>query len=223
MQNHRDKHRDIARSVLPSTMSVSTRRRLIHKAERARVRVLLHSRPDHTLLVAGVDRVTQHDLNEMVRDRRDADHLGPLIRWAQHHATTDPRLINADHADRLGYFATILPDNLAGRHALTHIDRALRPSNLASKRSGRDDRSRVDTLIGALTAILRAGRHAELNQRICQAAGFIKGNHYTPPVTRPRLLHGEHDVAAFAQATAFMYQSRVAFQFADELQRPRTI
>jgi len=50
-----------------------------------------------------------------VRARRDADKLAPLIRWAVT-STRDMRPI-----DRLPYLASVLPQNLIGAHALSHL------------------------------------------------------------------------------------------------------
>ena len=224
MQNRREKHRDIARSVLPSTMGVADKRRFIHKSERARVREFLHTEDVYDGWVPErIDGRTKRRVRYMVRDRRDADKLGPLLRWARHSASTDQNLIDATHEDRLKFFASILPNTLAGRHALTHIDSALRPYwNRARKGSESDFRAdRIEEVSAALLVILGAGCHGELNRRICRGAGFIKGHHYSPPVARPRLLGGEHDIAAFAAQVVYSFQARIVLRFADELEHPR--
>lgn len=50
-----------------------------------------------------------------VRARREADKLAPLVRWAVA-STKDMRPI-----DRLPYLASVLPQNLIGAHALSHL------------------------------------------------------------------------------------------------------
>ena len=217
MQNHGAKRRDIARSVLPGTLSVGHHRRLIHKAERARVRSSLRTTDVDGVFPDRVDRASRRDISDMVQDRRDGDHTSQLIRWARHHTNHSHNLIHATHHDRLQYFASVLPNNLAGRHALTHIDVAIRPRrNLAN--NARDERQRhIASVHAAVLVILGAGCHAELNSRIRRAAGITKGIGVVRSDDRPRLLLGEHDAAAFAQATAYSCQGRIALEFANEL------
>jgi hypothetical protein len=127
MQNHHEKTRDMARSVLPSKLTVKQWRRQIHHRERSRVRAELHRAryspgdlDDFSDTATGVDR-TKHEISEMVLERRDADKLGPLLRWAEYHNDHDPALRNAPVADRLEHFASRLPDGLIGSHAMIHI------------------------------------------------------------------------------------------------------
>ena len=128
MQNHHEKTRDIARSVLPSNLTVKQRRRYIHHRERSRVRAELRRARlnsfgdldfgDNSI---GVD-LTKQWISEMVTERREADKLGPILRWARHHLDHDPTLRDAPMADCLEYFASRLPDGVIGRHAMTHIN-----------------------------------------------------------------------------------------------------
>jgi hypothetical protein len=46
--------------------------------------------------------------------------VAPLVRWALHHARTDPSL-RSSTADRLDHFRQLLPGTTIGRHALSHI------------------------------------------------------------------------------------------------------
>ena len=220
MQNSRDKKRDIARSVLPSTMGVSARRRSIHKAERALVRRSIRTRDtDDDLCFDAFERVAQRYIGEMVQERRGADHVGRLIRWARHHAHSDRNLIDATHEDRLAHFASVLPNNLAGRHALTHIDYALRHrSNRAGKHRSDAHDEHLDKVRAALLVILRAGCHGELNRRI-RGTGVVlsSAGRCSPLLDRPRLLLGQHDITAFAEATAHNVHAYLAIRFANEL------
>ena len=128
MQSHHEKTRDIARSVLPSKLNVKQWRRQIHHRERGRVRAGLHrarfTNPgdldDFSDNATGVD-LTKHEIREMVFKRREADNLGPLLRWAEHHNDHDPALRGAPVADRLEHFASRLPDGVIGSHAVGHI------------------------------------------------------------------------------------------------------
>ena len=191
VQNHDAKPCDIARSVLPSTLSVGHHRRLIRKAERARARASLHTTDvDDGVFSDRVDRASRRDIREMVQDRRDGDHSSQLIRWARHHTNHDHNLIHATHQDRLQHFASVLPNNLAGRHALTHIAVALRHRrNLAN--NARDERQRhIASVHAAVFVILGAGCHAELNRGIRRAAEITKGVGFVRSDDRPRLLLG---------------------------------
>ena len=65
--------------------------------------------------------------------------------------------------------------------------------------------------------ILGAGCHAELNRRIRRAAEMSKGIGFVRSDDRPRLLLGEHDATAFAQATAHSFHGRIALEYANQL------
>jgi hypothetical protein len=127
MRNHHEKTRNMARSVLPSNMTVKQRRRHIQHRERSRVRAELRrarfTSPgdlDFSDNSISVD-LTKRWISEMVLERREADKLGPLLRWARHHLDHDPALRDAPMADCLEHFAFLLPDGVIGRHAMTHI------------------------------------------------------------------------------------------------------
>ncbi len=117
MQNHDEKITDIIRSVLPSTARCDTRatRRSIHRAARRKVNAALRAGDSDAFVdVRGA-------IEEMVWDRRSADKVAPLVRWALHHVRHDARLRDAESAERLDHFRQLLPDNTIGRHALSHI------------------------------------------------------------------------------------------------------
>ena len=128
MRNHHEKTCDIARSVLPSKLTVKQWRRQIHRHKRIRVRAELHRArltnhgdlDDFDDNATGVD-LTKHEISEMVLGRRDADKLGPLLRWAEHHADHNPALRNATINHCLEHFASRLPDGVIGHHAVEHI------------------------------------------------------------------------------------------------------
>lgn len=125
-----EKAREIARSILPSTRRRSTRTDLAYlkRASRRRVRQTLHD-------WAGYDDPLEfeghiwdyhspnphHDgywggLSAIVDDRRNGDKLGALLKWAP--AVTAHL---DDPEDRYMAIKAILPDNLIGRHALSHL------------------------------------------------------------------------------------------------------
>lgn len=143
----KDKPRDIARGVLPSTARKGARdkKRNFHKTHRACQR-----RVNHELLRAGLEHVddvetqlvydgyhasTQHPslswdetMPDIIDARRSADKLGPLLAWGR---STHDRLMTKPEwpvEDKIAYFKALLPDTLQGRHALGHLLDMLRLS-----------------------------------------------------------------------------------------------
>jgi hypothetical protein len=148
----KDKARDIARSVLPSTHRKAARddKRAYHSKHRAAQRQANH-RIERSLAVETDDGSIAHDpelfddfeertvydgyaaatkddglswddMNEIVQNRRNGDKLGPLLSWAR--AVHDRTMSGPEWttADKLAYFKAVLPDTLQGRHALSHIE-----------------------------------------------------------------------------------------------------
>jgi hypothetical protein len=150
----KDKARDIARSVLPSTARKSARdnkreyharhrhaqRQVNHAIERSLLTVdeddNLYSDPDlfddfedlDTFdgyhAATTVPSISWDNMNEIVDNRRGHDKLGPLISWAT--ATEKDKMAGWSDEDKIAYFKAILPDSLQGRHALGHVKSALR-------------------------------------------------------------------------------------------------
>jgi hypothetical protein len=195
------KRRDIARSVLPSTDRKATRRKLAavrrknRRAVRSDLRSISRSRRAEPVLAeydgAPFDSTFYPDaeINCAVLRRRDADKLGPVFRWAK--ATTRELPLE----DRLPAVRRVLADNLAGRHAITHLqwDDHFRmrsePFTWWDIRRLELDRPVHRTDFRALTVqVLEDGGHAELNRQM---------------KTRPTsdgdvpILHGWHDIDAF--------------------------
>lgn len=128
MKNHRDKRRDIARSILPSSTSVKVERRLIQHRERAWVRTQLHRMRTSVDIDDDPGRewgVTLSSQAWMVENRRDHDKDAALLRWGQHHIDSNPALSNGTTADRAAFFRSVLPAGLVGDHALSHVGRAI--------------------------------------------------------------------------------------------------
>lgn len=225
MRNSSEKRRDIARSVLPSTMCVKQTRHQIHKSERARVRQFLHEGEYDGLVPDRVDGPTMRGIKEMVSDRRRADKTSQLIRWAVHQVATEKKLINATHEERLKEFLSVLPDNLAGRHALTHIESVIRPDRY-SVRVGRRRRRRdeyvnpkIARIEEAAATIIEAGCHAEFNALIRRKFAAIAVALAPKPIRRARYLEGAHDISTFAHATAGAIEGDMSCKFAAELRK----
>ena len=130
MRNHNDKTRDMARSILPSTARAGSRERKKGSARRARSRnrARLARLASH---VADADAFQEalgcYDLDDtgwdgMVEDRRGADKVAPLIRWAQARIARTPSLAQGDYRVRRSYFVAILRGTVVGRHAISHLD-----------------------------------------------------------------------------------------------------
>jgi hypothetical protein len=128
MRNHHEKVRDIARSVLPSTARKAARRTRaqIHGRARAHERRLLHDLvrhhdPDDYEGTLGLAERHRGDISDLVGDRRTADKVGPLLRWAERTVERDPTLSAATPEDREVYFRRVLPQGLVGDHAVSHL------------------------------------------------------------------------------------------------------
>lgn len=204
MRNHHEKAKDMAESVLPSTgrVGAAKARRVIHHSARARARVALTQyladpgRGDEQADAAAARRRYRQEINELVWDRRSQDKVGSLCRWAVRRVATSPELADLEVADQVEALRHVLPDNLIGRHALSHIetalvrarierDRAWRPVSPSYREEG------VGLLRDQLRLVLASGGHDPLNRAVkAVQAGSER------PV---RVLLGAHDLDAFAE------------------------
>jgi len=236
VRNHNEKTKDMIRSILPSKARKGARedRAEIHRRERARVRASLNQvarlgdADDFDGDLKFEDRVAVRD---MVWERRDADKVAPLMRWAERTIATDPTLEAATYDDRFAHFAAIVPDNTIGRHALQHLawtigtPPAWQFRRLVSRHTTPDDRP--DDLRVAVEAILDAGAHGDLNRRIkAEVPGLIarhvyQGGAWTQVVTeRPRrLLAGRHDLDSFIADVRGREEAAISQAFAGGLDR----
>jgi hypothetical protein len=202
VRNHNEKTRDMARSVLPSTRRAWAReaRRAIHHRERARLRSALavarRDEPDDIEVdLAFVDRGARRDF---VLDRRSGDKVAPVINWAVRTIAKSVDLRQLDPRDQLDHFRRVLPDNLIGRHAVSHlewvlVDRAEWQARWAQRRpSDRFD----EELASAVDRVLAAGAHGELNR----ALKHSYDTYWEPGDPRRVLLHGAHDRDRFIAA-----------------------
>lgn len=214
MKNYDEKTKDMAESVLPSTARKSVReeRRRIHHAQRARQREAF-ARLD----VGGVEDYGP-DFREgrrlsatrwMVLDRRSADKIGPLTRWAVAVVTADPDLRDAELAVQVAHFARLFPDNLIGRHAVQHIEWALRyeaarPTWLDRRSAeAKETHEHYRRVVGEVRRIIESGAHGELNaalRQLYQQPALQNGTLVTVPPAR--YLLGAHDVGAFVHDVA---------------------
>jgi hypothetical protein len=209
MRNPHRKPRDLARSALASTSRRNVRelRAIAHGNERARVRARLHELRNH-LDPDDYDGDLHYralgDLDQMIGARRSHDKLGPLFRWAQAHVERDPGIADATPIDKVHHFTQLLPNDLSGRHALSHLrwELGAEHSWFLSLPLARPA-APPDPLDAEVEAIVAAGLHGELNRRIRSAAttANVQGGMDTAdpgPVAARRYLAGGHDITAFA-------------------------
>jgi hypothetical protein len=239
MRNHNQKIRDMTVSVLPSTRRHAARvdRVLIHRRERARVRAALRGALVSLDRTADDPDLTFEDkpaIREMVDERRTADKVAPLARWARRKVETDPVLRERDWDGRMTALRSMLPDNTIGRHALSHVELEIGTPPWASFRGARGHRAECDddphdALLAAARTIIAAGAHGELNARLKRTLPrTIVRSAWTPrrwlreEGTRAlRLLHGAHDVTNFARDVCWTAEAAVTLALAEELVRGR--
>jgi len=115
------KARDMARSVLPSTKRRGARqdleliRRRARRTTRIQLRQAVRAGADWDELVLDTGYWPTHQIRDVVRDRRAADNVSALVRWA-------PRA--ASHLrveDRYSWVQARMPDSTVGWHAMTHV------------------------------------------------------------------------------------------------------
>ena len=139
----KSKERDMVRSILPSTARKGARdnKRNVNQRRRSSVRQALRQHRD----VLATERYFDHEefgwdsfderfdfdapydeihdadceydsqIKYVMWDRREADKVAPIIRWAE------AKVADVRPEDRLSWLQARMPDNLAVRHAVSHI------------------------------------------------------------------------------------------------------
>lgn len=118
------KLKDVMEGVLPSRMrSASEAKRTVRQENRRAINSQLN-RIDTIDTYLDDPRIEDliyypnKDIHYIVLDRRGADNISALMQWAEYRVKkegiTDPH-------DRYDFVKRIMPDNLIGRHALTHV------------------------------------------------------------------------------------------------------
>lgn len=128
------KERDMVRSILPSTSRKAARdnKQNVNRAHRSAVRQALRQHRD-VLAVEGwddgdddaldapyvkvheADRTYDRKIKDSMWMRREADKVAPIIRWAE------KKVQDIRPEDRLSWLQARMPNNLAVRHAISHI------------------------------------------------------------------------------------------------------
>lgn len=228
MRNHDQKIKDMCESVLPSTSRKNARekRRIAHGADRARERAALRAAAtggDHERQLDDSDGRRRAAIHEMVSDRRNADKVAPLVRWARATVERDPGLRDGTPEDVIAHFSALLPDNLIGRHAVQHIQLDLGLESEAwrvswERRMAREreaaakERTRYRDVV---IALVRAGQHGDINRvaKRLRRAQIALCERDGKPVDEARLvplLAGPHAVDGFVTATENNTQVRSA-------------
>jgi hypothetical protein len=122
------KKRDMMRSILPSTRRKGARDDLAHIRRNNRHHINQHLAEFRGPSSGAIEHYEygDYDLNHYpdgeikwaVWERRAADKVAPIIRWAQQITKDLPQ------KERMDYMRSILPDTTIGRHALQHIESA---------------------------------------------------------------------------------------------------
>lgn len=125
MRSHLEKHRDMARSILPSRHRLLSRhdlpraRRRTRRLAQAEVREAarwVRGGADGWLDYEGDPRTYDDAVPDLVRHRRQGDKLNHFERWAV------MSTLDLPVEQRMVHLRRVLPDTLPGRHALSHLD-----------------------------------------------------------------------------------------------------
>lgn len=205
------KVKTMAKSVLPSRRREGARedKRLAHRQHRRQVSERLGQLRgcDYDDFVPSVSHNNNRRIHEIKWERRAADNVSAVVRWAEALTKDIPT------GDRVAFMKRLLPDNLIGRHALTHLEFLDNDIDHRRWRAGYEEarRRRTAELTRQVRGLLRLGAHAEINIVIKRAhhAGHLRtgydrsANKPTAWVDRkdccatPVLLAGSHDVDNF--------------------------
>ncbi len=217
----KNKIKDMVRSVLPSTArhTAKDNKNRIHREARRTSRqdvAQMAIDPERYEEFLDDDRTDRVETRRVVSDRRDADKTSPLRRWAPHVTEGLPDA-------RLKQLRAIVPDNVIGDHAISHVEyldefdtdkhaRELRypkstpESRRAYNRKNPDKRSFEDGFrVTLLREIIVKGLQGRLNEVLQSQHTSWKKEYQTPtgvdtrkigPLTARKLL-GLGDVKMF--------------------------
>jgi hypothetical protein len=120
---HKDKQRDLRRGILPSTSRKGAREDLRAARRRSRAH---GSEVLHEIAEVGWDDATldpNDDFTRLtryaVRERRDADKVAPIMRWAEDLRKKHP---NADADEMYARAREVIGHSYMGDHAMTHVE-----------------------------------------------------------------------------------------------------
>lgn len=119
----KNKARDLRRGILPSTARKGARdnkrnvRHCVRNAERELIHEIEINGWDDSSSDPNVDYM--HRTREAVRDRRDADKIAPIMRWAEDLVKKHP---NAAPDELFAKARAVVGHSYMGDHAMTHIE-----------------------------------------------------------------------------------------------------
>lgn len=136
MKNHDEKRRDICRSILPSTSrrAARTNASILKRQHRRHIRLALADwatyddyddyegfvhEDTNRPITGGVGAYYGSTIKEIVWERRAHDKVSSLVRWVERIKDDLPGETDDEKFEAL---RAMLPDNLIGRHALSHVD-----------------------------------------------------------------------------------------------------
>jgi hypothetical protein len=205
------KVKTMAESLLPSRRRKGARedKRLAHRRHRRQVAERLGQLRwcDYDDFIPSVIHNNNCRIHEIKWERRAADNVSAVERWAEALTKDVPK------GDRVAFMKRLLPDNLIGRHALTHLDFLDADFDYRRWRAEFQEsrRCQVAELTYIVKGLLHFGAHAEINIAIKRAhrAGHNRSRYDRSADERiecveqkdccgaPVLLAGSHDVDNF--------------------------
>jgi hypothetical protein len=221
------KVRDMSRSVLPATRNRarSTRRNLdmIRRTARRQTKAQLRQAQAHAINFdeLELDGWPYRRIREQVQDRRLADNVSALVRWAPR-ASAHLRV-----EDRCSWVRARMPDSIIGWHAMTHVRYAdgmapdLEHEGVPYTRWLVYNRQRLESwrferycaVYEALYRIIESGRLCQFNHEIkhpCLEMGV--------GWSTARTLHGVHDIESYI-ASVYGASGPVAYRGEDPIVR----
>lgn len=199
------KRRNMARSVLPSTKRRYAKfaKRHHHHVTRSRVRAALRDYDTADIHLDAQRYDNYRGIKEAVFERRDADKLGPFMRWAE--ASADA--LGDTPAERIRKLRSMLPEGIIGWHAMTHIahlpEFATEDRYVWRRRFTPAPRRDFESELAA-----RPAEFGDLNRMLSRTATF------TPEFERiePRYLRNLADIPEFVKDTCKSRAAREALE-----------
>lgn len=207
-----EKTRQMVRSLLPSTMRKAARQ--MKKVAKKRAKIVNRRLVKKMLINQDEYEETlfedsRNDIRYVVRNRRDADKVGPFVSWVVKKTKDIPQ------ENRKSFVRGLVPPNTIGDHALTHLpylgfdhpNEEILKQLQAESWKGRVQKNNPNPYQELVRKTIERGLHSELNRSMKHFPnhvpdGFYPGYYQFPRFkvigpTRPRKLLGLHDVTNF--------------------------